>query len=182
MKKAILLVSIIILVAGITINIFSKSQPKVSTETFEGNLKNIAGQWFLMEGEDFFQLELAPESFLNEQNIQLKNKKKIKLTGTMENEVVTVFTVLTDEFQIVLRDEYGMVKWNESIDKIYYKVNKKKCISCRLCVKYCPFDAIEMVNGIAVIDVDKCTACGICVVGNNKNFKGCPTSAIKRIE
>ncbi|MBE6564790.1 MAG: 4Fe-4S dicluster domain-containing protein [Ruminococcaceae bacterium] len=37
------------------------------------------------------------------------------------------------------------------------------CISCRICEKNCPFDAIHVENGRAVIDYDKCTGCSVCV-------------------
>ncbi|MEA5060698.1 MAG: RnfABCDGE type electron transport complex subunit B [Candidatus Pelethousia sp.] len=43
----------------------------------------------------------------------------------------------------------------------------KQCISACLglgdCLRVCPFDAIEMENGIAKIRADKCVACGKCV-------------------
>lgn len=43
------------------------------------------------------------------------------------------------------------------------KVIDEKCAGCTVCVKVCPFDAIEMVEGVAKIDLTKCTVCGACV-------------------
>lgn len=46
------------------------------------------------------------------------------------------------------------------------------CIACRLCEKACKFDAIHVIDNLAVIDYQKCTSCGECV-------KVCPTKTIK---
>jgi len=51
------------------------------------------------------------------------------------------------------------------------EVFENTCISCGLCVDACPQDAMSLVEGKAVIDMDKCTACGECV-------SVCPVSAI----
>jgi len=43
------------------------------------------------------------------------------------------------------------------------KVINEKCTGCKLCIKACPFSAIQLVNKKAVIDLDKCNLCGACV-------------------
>jgi ferredoxin len=50
-------------------------------------------------------------------------------------------------------------------------VNKKKCVSCKKCIKKCPVDAIYMVKGKALIEESKCINCGKCI-------KICPVKAI----
>lgn len=37
------------------------------------------------------------------------------------------------------------------------------CLGYGTCVKECPFDAIHIVNGVAVVDKEKCKACGKCI-------------------
>lgn len=37
------------------------------------------------------------------------------------------------------------------------------CLGYGSCVKVCPFDAIHVVNGVAVVDKEACKACGKCV-------------------
>lgn len=48
------------------------------------------------------------------------------------------------------------------------------CIGLGNCVNKCKFDAISIVDGIAVVDDKKCTGCGECL-------KACPKSLIKLI-
>ena len=49
------------------------------------------------------------------------------------------------------------------------------CLGLGSCVKVCEFDAISVENGIAVVDPDKCKACGLCV-------KTCPKGLISIID
>lgn len=44
------------------------------------------------------------------------------------------------------------------------------CMGFGSCVKACKFDAIHIVNGIAVVDKEKCTACGACTAVCPKNL------------
>ena len=44
------------------------------------------------------------------------------------------------------------------------------CMGYGSCVKACPFDAIHVVNGVAVVDREKCKACGKCIAVCPKNL------------
>ena len=44
------------------------------------------------------------------------------------------------------------------------------CLGYGSCVKACPFDAIHIVDGIAVVDKEACKACGKCVAACPKNL------------
>ncbi len=44
------------------------------------------------------------------------------------------------------------------------------CMGLGSCVKQCKFDAIHIIDGVAVVDKDKCTACGMCVNACPKNL------------
>jgi len=50
------------------------------------------------------------------------------------------------------------------------RIITEKCVGCSLCVKVCPFAAIEMIDNKAVICIGW-TACGVCV-------EKCPVKAI----
>lgn len=52
------------------------------------------------------------------------------------------------------------------------KACKYACYGLGTCVDVCPFDAIKIVDGIAVVDSDKCTSCGKCI-------EACPQALIK---
>ncbi len=44
------------------------------------------------------------------------------------------------------------------------------CLGLGSCVKACAFDAISVVNGVALVDKEKCVACGKCVAACPKNL------------
>ena len=43
------------------------------------------------------------------------------------------------------------------------KILKDKCKGCTLCVKACPFDALKVVDRLAIVDEGKCTNCNACI-------------------
>nr|WP_278280703.1 RnfABCDGE type electron transport complex subunit B [Clostridium sp. Marseille-P299] len=44
------------------------------------------------------------------------------------------------------------------------------CCGAGSCVRVCAFDAIHVINGVAVVDKEKCVACGKCVTECPKNL------------
>ncbi|MGL1901519.1 MAG: 4Fe-4S binding protein [Fibrobacterales bacterium] len=49
---------------------------------------------------------------------------------------------------------------------------KDKCTGCGDCVEVCPTDALEVIDGLCIVDEDECTDCGACV-------DECPEDAIE---
>lgn len=58
---------------------------------------------------------------------------------------------------------------SKDIGKNVMQVCSVGCIACKICEKNCPFDAIHVIDNLAVIDYDKCKACGICANKCPKN-------------
>lgn len=44
------------------------------------------------------------------------------------------------------------------------------CLGFGTCARVCPFDAIHVVNGVAVVEKEKCKACGKCIAVCPKNL------------
>jgi uncharacterized Fe-S center protein len=49
------------------------------------------------------------------------------------------------------------------------KVDKSKCMGCKICTRFCAHDAISFDAGKAVIDEKKCVGCGRCIGACSKN-------------
>lgn len=60
---------------------------------------------------------------------------------------------------------------NQDVAKRAREVCMKACIACGRCQRECEYKAIEVRDGFAHIDLDKCTRCGVCA-------KVCPTGCV----
>ena len=54
------------------------------------------------------------------------------------------------------------VGYHAALSKPGIRIIEDRCVGCGLCVGACPFGAISIEDGKAVIDYDKCTICGAC--------------------
>lgn len=52
-------------------------------------------------------------------------------------------------------------------------VETNACVGCGDCVDVCPVDAVQIIDGKAVIDAEKCILCEICV-------QSCTYNAIRK--
>ena len=53
-------------------------------------------------------------------------------------------------------------------------VDESLCGGCGTCAQCCPFDAVTLVDELAVIETSACMGCGVCV-------EKCPEDALKLI-
>ncbi len=65
-----------------------------------------------------------------------------------------------------------MSKKEIEIEPIIARVDKEKCIGCRLCMQVCDFKAIEVIDRKAEVNPALCKGCGAC-------SGACPTGAIQ---
>ena len=57
-------------------------------------------------------------------------------------------------------------------EPIIAEVDRDRCNGCRICISICPYDAIELSEGRAVVNEAKCEGCGACTAA-------CPVGAIQ---
>ena len=81
--------------------------------------------------------------------------------------------------QVIMIDAAGPRKpvvmcSNQDKGAVANKVCTTSCIACGMCERTCKFDAIHVVNNVAVIDYTKCKNCTMCA-------KACPRNAIEPI-
>lgn len=53
---------------------------------------------------------------------------------------------------------------SKDVGKVVNANCKVGCIACKICEKECKFDAIHVIDNIAVIDYEKCKDCGLCAM------------------
>ena len=75
---------------------------------------------------------------------------------------------------IPYKNKYRVACSSTDKGKTVMQVCQAGCIGCKLCEKECKFDAIHVINNVAVIDYDKCKNCGACA-------RKCPRGIIRQL-
>ena len=57
----------------------------------------------------------------------------------------------------------------------YARVDEELCTGCETCVDRCQMEAVEVVDGISAVLLNRCIGCGLCVTS-------CPTEAIQLVK
>lgn len=174
--KKLLLILVLASLALAALAVFTEDMEYLG---YTGVLEERGGHWWLHESYgDSLRLLLAPQAKLDSLEYVMAAGDTVSVEGFREKELFLVgkmWNLSREASMLWLRWlDYGNLSANSLSS---YNVDATKCIGCRLCVAPCPMGAITMVKGKAVIDLEKCVECGICIEGYGK-FKGCPVRAI----
>ncbi len=105
----------------------------------------------------------------------IKDSSLCGLGQTCPNPVLTTIKYFRDEYEEHVKNHRCPAGVCKTL--ISYYVEPEKCQACQICYRQCPVDAIEGgKDTIHVIDQDKCTRCGTCIIACPDRF-----SAIKVI-
>jgi len=172
MKKLLLLA----LLAITSLALFAVIDLETPPTNYSGKviIKNARPWLDVAESDLELRLLLAPQAELDTLNLHLEQDDEISIEGIHQDDLILVSKIQKGDALWIIRDFKLGAVYPEGAA---YRVDPKKCIACKLCINPCPTGAISRLKGKAVIDLSKCTECGICIEGHSP-FRGCPVKAI----
>ncbi len=130
--------------------------------------------------EEIYSLYAIPGTFPEDDEFPFEQQEVYIIEGFRTARGFIVYEIAFAEREDSFRDEENRPLMVSVLPGVSYSVDRRLCISCRLCIPNCPVGAISMSRGVAVIDQDICISCGICKDGDAKDFAGCPVDAVKK--
>jgi hypothetical protein len=115
--KILKITAIFLMLIFVVINIVSETQTKIELQNYSGKIKDIKGSLFLVSEGDFFELELSTEEYMKEIKLELVNKDKITVNGTMEDDVITVHNLTKSDILYSFIDTNGKALWTSEVKK-----------------------------------------------------------------
>lgn len=122
-----------------------------------------------------YRLLLAPQNLLDSLGIAFEEDADLEVSGWLKGTLLLVKELKIADRTFSLRDATQKDLYTHQSDRT---VDPDTCISCWLCIRQCPVEAISRKNGKARVDPALCIDCGICSEGHAR-FKGCPVNAIE---
>lgn len=149
-------------------------------ESLTGKMMIFAEGIYLFHTEtDTLKLYVVAPGLMEESDFPLVDEEQYIIKGFSISGGFLVYGLATADGQQYYDNNGKKLLMVSGSPELSYRVDPRRCISCRLCIPNCPVGAIRMVRGSAVIDQEKCISCGICRDGNVRTYRGCPVEAIQ---
>ncbi len=165
----------------LAVSAISASDAGTESREITGTITLSKDRHILQSGKDKLILSMLPPSALDSLGFTPAEGDTLTVKGFMSRGVLVTETALWKGRTFAFRDSLYQFTRPETGN---WKVEPSGCISCRLCVNFCPNQAISMqktANGVkAVIEQSLCSGCNVCIEGNLDRFRGCPTGAITK--
>lgn len=167
----------IALILFTAINNFTAEE--IEVHGFSGTLAFSENSWFLIN-EQRIPLDFGPDPFLESIGFRALPNSEIHVQGFFMDNALIVISSLYNENEFHFRNDSLEPLWTKEIENLenIYEIDRRKCISCRLCLPVCPTGAISFSRGTALIDQEKCVKCGTCLEPDGELYNGCPVDAI----
>jgi len=169
------------LVLAAAVGLLTASDAGTESRELTGRISYSKDRMLLQAGKEKFILATLPPAALDSLGFQPAEDDEVSVQGFVSKSALVVTQAVWKDKTYAFRDSLFQLTRPEPGT---WTVKSAACISCSLCVVFCPAGAITMqnVNGSkkAVIDQTLCLGCNVCIAGNNVKYQGCPTKAISK--